>query len=146
MDGASQKALVDEITRASHELNRSPARPYLDRIRRVTARLAAMEAPHDDARAALLVVQDHTTIDVEVPTASRFRGGTLLKTAVKRLIRFYLTYVTRQVGLLGHAMVRFGEALVERTERLEQSTAAVEDRVDALERRVQGLERTLGDR
>jgi hypothetical protein len=146
MDGASQKALADEITQVARELNSSPAKPYLDRIRRATARLAASEAPQDDARAALLVVQDHVSIDVEVPTASRFRGGMLLKTAVKRLIRFYVTYVTHQVGLLGHAMARFGLALVERTERLEQANRVVEDRVDALERRVEGLESKLGDR
>jgi hypothetical protein len=146
MDGASQKALTKEITQAAEELNGSPARPYLDRIRRATARLAATEAPRDDARAALGIVQEHANIDVEVPTASRFRAGMLLKSAVKRLIRFYVTYVTRQVGLLGQAMVRFGEALVERTERLEQSSGAVEDRVGELERRVEGLEHKLGDR
>ena len=120
---------------------------YVERIHHAAARLAPREASPGDAPGALLVLEDSATIDVEVPVASTTRAGTLVKTGVRRVIRWYLRYVAEQVTLLGQATVRLGTALMERTDeltvatdRLDQASTTLRHDLDRLLERVGRLE------
>jgi len=120
---------------------------YVERIRTAAARLAAREASPGDAPGALLVLEDSATIDVEVPVASTTRAGTLVKTGVRRVSRWYLRYVAEQVTLLGQATVRLGTALMERTDeltmtidRLDRANTMLRHDLDGLLERVGELE------
>jgi hypothetical protein len=139
MNGASKNRLFDEIAQVARQ--RGAGSAYVDRVRRATARLAARETAEDDVRSALLAVEDHLTIDIDVPTASRYKIGALLKYAIKRFTIWYVRYVGNQVTTLGQAIARLGAALVQRTESLEQTTGDLEKKVQSLEVRVEHLER-----
>jgi hypothetical protein len=117
------------------------AEPYLSNIRRATSRFAVQDAAPDDVRLALLAVEDHTNIDVDVPTGSRMRGARLVKLSVKRLTGWYVRYLGQQVTLMGQATVRLGAALVQHTERLEESSRLLTEEVRSLAARVELLER-----
>jgi hypothetical protein len=140
MDSADGQQLAAEIATAARRLDRHHE-PYLARIRRATSRLGYSEVAEDDLRGALLVVEDHARIDLDVPTASRRRVGTMAKRGIKRLLGWYLRYVGDQVTLLGHALVRLGSAVIEHTERLEETTGSLAAEVAALSARVDELEK-----
>ena len=140
MESAFGPNLADEIAEQAR-LHEQDDPTYLTRLRRATERLAASDETSDDAGAALLAIEDAARIDVDVPTTSRRREGTLLKVAVKRLTAWYLGYVGDQVTLLGQAMVRYGTAMVNRTDRLDRAAATLRDDVTALSARVERLER-----
>jgi hypothetical protein len=139
MDSADGQELAAEIASAArrfdgqHEL-------YLAKIRRATSRLTSSEVANDDLRGALLVVEDHARIDLDVPITSGRRAGGLAKWCIKRLIRWYLWYVGDQVTLLGHALVRLGSGVIEHTERLEEATGTLAAEVASLTARVDELE------
>ena len=116
----------------------------LRRVRDAIAPFARTGSAALDARRALAEVRFRARIDVDVPTASRRRRETWLKSAVKRLVRWYLSYLGDQVSVLGAAITRLGEAIVQRTEATEQATQRLSSRVDGLEERVAGLERRGG--
>jgi hypothetical protein len=143
MDSAEQHQLADEIADATRR-HSGQHEPYLAKIRRATARMGSRDVAADDLRAALLVVEDHASIDLDVPTASSRKAVALTKVAVKRLIGWYLRYVGDQATLLGQAMVRLGSGLVEHTERLEHTTGTLAADVAALSARVERLEQETG--
>jgi hypothetical protein len=138
-----QQRVAREVTQAAEQRAREPS-AYLDRVRGALARVASAHATPDDARSALLAVEDYVGIDVDVPTVSRWRPVSLLKRAIKRLTRWYFGYVAHRITLLGYAIVRFGFASLELTDDLQQTTRALRDRVDDLEARVDRLERRGG--
>ncbi len=140
MEGASRQTLIEQVAALARERAAFPS-PYLDRLRAATRRLAATESASDDFQSSLLAVEDHAGIDVEPPTASRWKAFVAVKLVVKRLTRWYFSYIAHQVTLLGYAIVRFGTATIERTEGLEAATRALRERVDGLEDRLERLER-----
>ena len=140
MEGATEPDLAAEIAEAARWRDGDdPA--YLAKIRRATRRLAVSDDEADDARAALLAIEDAVRIDVDEPTISRRREAAIVKLAIKRLTAWYLRYVGDQITLLGQAIVRFGTAVVNRTDRLEEAAAALRDDMAALTARVERLER-----
>ena len=122
----------------SAQQDRAPE--LVQRVRDATARLSVPDAGGCRARDALADVGYRARIDVDVPTASRHRREAWLKSAVKRLIRWYLAYLGDQVSVLGAAISRLGAALVERTEAIETSAGHLAERVDDLDARLRRLE------
>jgi hypothetical protein len=145
MEGASRQTLVEQVAADARERAVLPS-PYLDRVRAATSRLAATERASDDLRSSLLAVEDHAGIDVDPPTASRWKAFVLVKLVVKRLTRWYFGYVAHRVTLFGYAIVRFGTATIERTEGLEEATKTLRERVDSLESRLGRLEQDVDGR
>jgi hypothetical protein len=145
MEADPRRELADQVAEAARK--RAVFRsPYLDRVRAATARLAATEGASDDVHDALLAVEDHVGMDVDPPAASRWKLFVLVKMVVRRLTRWYFSYVGHQVTLFGYAIVRFGTATIERTEGLEEATQALRERVDVLEARLERLEHDAGGR
>jgi hypothetical protein len=113
---------------------------FLDRVRQVADRLALRDADANDARAALVAVDDLAVIDIDAPTVSRLPLVPVVKKAVKRLIAWYLFYFGRQLAAFGQAVSHLGGILVDRTERLEEVTASLQADVARLADRVTQLE------
>jgi hypothetical protein len=139
MAGAYQERLARDVGEAAEERAGEPS-AYLDRVRRATARVASAHSSPDDVRSALLAVEDHVGIDVDVPTVSRWRPLGLLKQVIKRLTRWYFGYVAHRITLLGYSIVRFGIASLQLTDDLQHTTQVLRDKVDDLEARVERLE------
>jgi hypothetical protein len=140
MESTDGHYLVEEIAEAARQHNQLDD-DYLAKIRRLTAQLASSDLAPNDLRGALLAVEDHARIDLDVPTGSRRKAATFVKLFVKRLTAWYLGYIGDQITLLGQAIVRMGTALVDHTERLEHTTATLADDVATLAARVERLER-----
>lgn len=113
---------------------------YLDQVRQASGRLARHGSDFDHVRSLVADVNDAAQIDVEVPTRSRLRAGRVLKTAIKRLVGWYLRYLGDQVAQLGEAVVRLGDAVAERSETIEGRTKRLELDLATLEGRVARLE------
>jgi hypothetical protein len=139
MDSAEGHRVADEIADAARAHD-GQHEPYLAKIRRATARLGSSDVASEDLRGALLAVEDHARIDLDVPTVSTRKVAAMTKAVVKRLIGWYVRYIGDQMTLLGHALVRLGSGLVEHTERLEETTDALAADVAALSARVDRLE------
>ena len=120
---------------------------YLERVRQLTERLSAREVGPDDARAALEAVRDVGPVDADAPTRSARLEARLLKTGVKRLVAWYMTYLAEQVNDLGFALLRLGETLTARAERSDVNSMEMAARLSRLEEKVRRLESTerLGD-
>lgn len=126
---------------------RSPG--YLDKVRSAASRLGRRGVEAAGVADALAALADLSSIDVDVPTASRQRGAHLVKVAVKRSTGWYLRYVGQQVSGFASAVTRLGVALDDqatrlatRTEALEASTGRLRSDVGRLEQAVRRLEDT----
>jgi hypothetical protein len=129
-----------DVEAAAARLERE-APGYLERVRRATMRLAARPGTLGDPRIALDALGEVTTVNVDVPTASRRRPVRVIKVVIRRLLGWYLRYLGDQVTVLGQAVARLGAALVERTEQLGDETAKLQRDVNGLAERVERLER-----
>ncbi len=143
MDAARQHRLADEIADAARR-HGGQHEGYVAKIRRATARLGSSDVASNDLWGALLVVENHARIDVDVPTASTRKAVAVTKLGVKRLVGWYVRYVGDQVTLFGQAIVRLGSGLVEQTERLEETTGTLAADMAALSARVDRLEQETG--
>lgn len=149
-DVDTRSALAREIVAAARARSAEPGYPaaYVERVRAATTRLGAVEVSPDDMRAALVLLEQQSRIDVVVPVSSAHRSVGLLKKVLRKLMIFYVRYLGHQVTLLGEATVRFGSAVTDRVERLEEHTAEdrrrQEDELAALSARVDRLERQVG--
>jgi hypothetical protein len=139
MERASPSTLEREVAEAAKRREVKPS-PYLDHVRRTTERIISADATADDARSALLVVEDYVGIDVDVPTASRLRPLVPVKVLIKRLTGWYFAYVAHRITLLGYAIVRFGIASLQLTEDLQENVGVLRQRIDDLQARVDRLE------
>lgn len=117
---------------------------YLERVHRLTERLSARDVGPDDLGAALDAVRDVATVDVDAPTSSARPGARLLKTGVKKLVAWYMTYLAEEVNDLGFAVLRLGEALAARAARADTASAELGARLDRLETRLAELDRLVG--
>jgi hypothetical protein len=130
-------ALADEIAdaaRARADADDFPAE-RLQRIRAAASRLAASEFRPDDLRHAALLLERQATIDLQVPTASRVPGVSLVKRTLKKLMIWYLRYLGYQITSFGQATARFGVTVANRVDGLEAEVAELRDRVARLEER-----------
>jgi hypothetical protein len=112
---------------------------YLDKVNRLAGRLGARDVGPEDLNGALEAVRDVATVDVDAPTGSARREGRLVKSAVKRLTSWYLTYLAEQVNDIAYALLRLGEALVAESERTESTSADILRRLQTLEEKVRAL-------
>jgi hypothetical protein len=113
---------------------------YIERVRKGTRRLSARELAPEDVRAALQVVRDVASFDVEVPTSSPRREVELVKKSIKRLVAWYMRYLSSQLNAFGESTVRLGDALVAGTARVESSCDELAARLGAVEERLRRLE------
>ena len=111
----------------------------LARIRAAAGRMAARQFRPDDLAYAALLLERQASVDVEVPTASRLPGLSLLKRLIKKLMVWYLRFLAAQVTAFGQATARFGVAVARRVDGLEAD-------VDQLRERVARLEASLSER
>lgn len=129
--------LAAEIADAAAARSALPEFPLsaVQRIRAAGARLAASEFRPDDLRHAALLLERQATIDLEVPTASRVPGVSLVKRALKQVMIWYLRFLGHQISAFGQATARFGVTVASRVDGLESEVADLRDRVVALEQR-----------
>ena len=130
-------ALAAEITEAASARAADPEFPTaaVARIRAAAARLAASEFRPDDLRHAALLLERQANLDLQVPTASRVPGVSLVKRALKQLMIWYLRYLGHQISAFGQATARFGVTVANRVDELEAEVADLRERVARLEER-----------
>jgi hypothetical protein len=115
---------------------------YLERVLQLTERLSVREVGPDDVEAALEAVRDVAPVDADAPTGSARPEARLLKTGIKRLVAWYMTYLAEQVNDLGFALLRLGETLTARVERSDVRCKEMAARLSQLEEKVRRLEGT----
>jgi hypothetical protein len=128
-------ALADEIAEAARARTDDPAFPAsrIDRIRAAASRLAASEFRPDDLRHGALLLERQATIDLQVPTASRVPGVSLVKRVLKALMIWYLRFLGHQLTAFGQATARFGVTVANRVDALDAEVADLRERVARLE-------------
>ncbi|HVF32904.1 MAG TPA: hypothetical protein VM933_07705 [Acidimicrobiales bacterium] len=128
-------ALAEEIAEAASVRRSSPDFPIakVERIRAAAARLAAGEFRPDDLRHGALLLERQATIDLQVPTASRVPGVSLVKRVLKQLMIWYLRFLGHQISAFGQATARFGVTVANRVDALDGEVADLRRRVEALE-------------
>jgi hypothetical protein len=110
-------------------------RDRIGRIRAAAGRLAASEFRPDDLRHAALLLERQATIDLQVPTASRVPGVSLVKRVLKQLMIWYLRFLGHQISAFGQATARFGVTVANRVDALDTEVADLRRRVEELEGR-----------
>ena len=127
--------LADDIARAAAELAAAPDFPSarVARIRAAGARLSAREFRPDNLRHAAVLLERQATIDLDVQTAARLPGVSILKRVLKRLMIWYLRFLAQQISAFGQATSRLGVAVANRVDRLDADVADLQRRVAALE-------------
>jgi hypothetical protein len=73
------------------------------------------------------------------------REVTLAKRILRKLMRWYLRYLSEQTTALGQATLRVGHILAERADSLEDTTAGLVSELAGLAERVERLERLVGE-
>lgn len=119
-------------------------RAYVERVRAAAARLGVREEGPDPARDALADIEDLLPIDIDPPASSSRPPVRMVKSTVKRLVRWYLGYVSTQVTAIGEATLRLGATLSDRVDDLDSVGRAHAARLAALEERVERLEGGTG--
>lgn len=134
-------SLAEEIAAAAAARAEAPDFPAaaVQRFRAAAGRLAASEFRPDDLRHGALLLERQATIDLEVPTASRVPGVSLVKRTLKKLMIWYLRFLGHQISAFGQATARFGVTVANRVDALDDEVAELRGRVEAIEQR-------LGDR
>jgi hypothetical protein len=129
--------LAAEIAAAAAARAEQPDFPAkaIGRIRAAAGRLAASEFRPDDLRHAALLLERQATIDLQVPTASRVPGVSLVKRTLKQLMIWYLRYLGHQISSFGQATARFGVTVANRVDGLEAEVVELRERVARLEER-----------
>lgn len=127
--------LVAEVAAAAADLESEPRFPTtrITRIRAAAARLAASEFRPDDLRHAALLLERQATLDLQVPTASRLPGVSLVKRTLKKMMIWYLRFLGHQISAFGQATARFGVTVSNRVEGLEAELEDLKQRVARLE-------------
>jgi hypothetical protein len=130
---------------AHQKLNEPEGAPseseYVDRVRASLSDFSVSEKAETDARAALAALEGLFNFDVDVPTESDVPGGRLAKDAVRRMIRWYLLHLSRQMTAFAHAVTHLEALTVKQVARLEQDSVNLRERTDWLEERLERLER-----
>jgi hypothetical protein len=111
---------------------------YVAKVRRATGRLAAGDVEVDDVRAALEAARAVAGFDVEAPTESPRREVRVAKTAVKRMVAWYVRYLSEQLNSFSAATLRLSETLATRVEKTETSLSELAARVEKLEAEARG--------
>ena len=129
--------LAAEISEAAAARAAEPDFPVatIGRIRAAAGRLAASEFRPDDLRHGALLLERQATIDLQVPTASRVPGVSLVKRSLKKLMIWYLRYLGHQISAFGQATARFGVTVANRVDALDAEVADLRERVARLEER-----------
>ncbi len=128
-------ALAAEIAAAA-ETKAAAADFPADRVQRIRAaasRLGAGDFRPDDLRHGALLLERQATVDLQVPTASRVPGASLVKRVLKKSMIWYLRFLGHQISAFGQATARFGVTVANRVDALDDDVADLRRRVEALE-------------
>lgn len=117
---------------------------YVERVRTAAARLGVREEGPDPARDALADLEELLPIDVDPPASSPRPPVRIVKSAVKRLVRWYLGYLSAQVTAVGEATLRLGTSLSDRVDDLDSTGRSQAAKLADLEQRVERLEGGTG--
>lgn len=113
---------------------------YVQRVREAAARLGVREEGPDPARDALADLQELLPVDVDPPASSPRPPVRIVKSTVKRLVRWYLGYLSAQVTAIGEATLRLGSSLSDRIDDLDSAGRAHAAKLADLQERVGRLE------
>ena len=113
---------------------------YVERVRAAAARLGVREEGPDPARDALADLEELLPLDVDPPAASPRPPVRIVKSAVKRLVRWYIGYLSAQVTAIGEATLRLGSSLSDRVDDLDSAGRANAAKLAELQERVERLE------
>lgn len=119
---------------------------YLERVRQAASDLAVDDPGANDARAAMDAVEHFADFDLDVPTGSRFPPAAILKLAVKKLIGWYLGFLSWQLTIFGQALTNLADILVERDERRGEELSELRAELGRLSERIDQLEQPAAKR
>ena len=119
-------------------------RTYVAQARTGAERLGVRDAGPDPSRDALADLESILPFDADPPSSSAGTAAGMVKSAVKRLVRWYLAYLANQVTALGEATVRLGSHLADRVDDLDETARRQSARIDELDRRLKRLETSSG--
>ena len=117
---------------------------YIEKVRRATKHFG--EHGGEDVRGVLQAVRGRADFDVEAPPSSARRDVALVKTGVKRVIVWYMRYLSAQLDAFAGDLVRLGEALAVKTERLDDGSDEVAAHLRAIDERLSRLEAGVAPR
>ncbi len=98
------------------------------------ARFAPAGATGTDFDALVARADSSWFVDLDVPTASNLPGVGLVKRVLRKLMAWYLRFVTQQVSAFGHTVVEALRTLGRRVDRLEGATPGASPLVSAEDR------------
>src|SRR3954471_3792077 len=101
----------------------------------IFARFAPAMVSGDDLDALLEQADRGSFVDVDVPTASRLPGVSLVKKTLRKLMSWYLRYVAQQVSVFAASAVSAMRLLGKRVDALEAATPGADPTVREASRR-----------
>lgn len=114
---------------------------YLARARRLSADLGLPPTPSERVVRAIDLVDETAQVNADASTYSDQMVGRIMKTAVGRLVRWYMLHMAGQVANLGSSVSWLGRAMYDYTSGLEDEVARLRAEVEDLRARVDELQR-----
>jgi hypothetical protein len=102
----------------------------------IFARFAPATTSGDDLDALLEQADRGTFVDVDVPTASRVPGVSIVKKVLRKAMSWYLRYIAQQVSVFASSTVGALKLLGKRVTALEAATPGADPNVREASRRV----------
>lgn len=144
------RTVARELVLSARDLEAGPGFPaaYVERARAAAGALAPFELSDDEVDGAARLLGVQAEADPAVPVVATWRPRPVGQRLVKRLIDWYLSFLSGRVGEMGQAAARFGSAVTGRLDRIEGRQVTGRDtlrtEVARLEARVTELEDRLG--
>lgn len=114
---------------------------YLARARRLAGDLGLPPSPAERVTRAIDLVDETAQVNADASTYSAQLVGRVMKTAVGRLVRWYMLHLAGQVANLGGSVSWLGRALYDYTSEVEKELQALRSEVEQLRARVDQLPR-----
>ena len=114
---------------------------YLARARRLAGDLGLPPTPAERVVRAMDLVDETAQVNADASTYSAQLVGRVMKTAVGRLVRWYMLHMAGQVANLGSSVSWLGRAMYDYTAGLEAEVSRLRVEVDQLRARVDELQR-----
>lgn len=133
-------SMPDPALEAAAERLERQAPGYLARTRRLAAGLGLPPTPAERVARALDLVDETAQVNADASTWSPQIWNRAMKTAVGRLVRWYMLHIAGQVANLGGSVSWLGRAQYEYTAGLEAELQRLRVELDQLKARVEGME------
>lgn len=114
---------------------------YLARARRLAAELGLPPTPAERVVRAIDLVDESAQVNADASLHSASASGRVMKTAVGRLVRWYMLHMANQVTNLGGSVSWLGRAMYDYTAGVESEVKRLRVEVDQLRARIDQLQR-----